>query len=154
MLDGDELRKGLCKDLGFSEADRIENIRRVGEISRLMMNTGLIVIAAFVSPFTKDRRIVRMLAQQGNFIEIFCDAPLSVCEARDVKGLYKRARTGEIPEFTGVSSPYQRPEHPELILKTGDLPVNECIDIIMAYLAEKKHLPSCGEDGKNQPLLK
>ena len=106
VLDGDNVRRRLCKDLGFSETDRIENIRRIGEVSRLMMDAGLIVMTAFISPFRRDRRIVRKLVEEGDFIEIFCDAPLSVCESIDVKGLYEKARAGKIPAFTVISSPY------------------------------------------------
>lgn len=140
MLDGDRIRQGLCSDLGFSDADRTENIRRIGEVSRLMMDAGLIVIAAFISPFRRDRRIIRSLVKEGDFIEIFCDAPLSLCEARDVKGLYKKARANEIAEFTGVTSAYQRPENPELILKSGELTVDACINIVITYLTERKYL--------------
>ena len=134
VLDGDNVRKGLCKDLGFSEQDRIENIRRIGEMSRIMMDAGLIVMTAFISPFRKDRRIVRELVEDGDFIEIYFDTPLSVCESRDIKGLYKKARAGEIPEFTGISSPYEIPEQPELIVESGDSTVEECVDEIINYL--------------------
>ena len=138
VLDGDNVRKGLCKDLGFSEQDRIENIRRIGEMSRIMMDAGLIVMTAFISPFRRDRRIVRNLVDKGDFIEIFCDTPLSVCESRDIKGLYKKARAGEIPEFTGISSPYETPEQPELIVESGDTTVEECVDEIINFLKGKK----------------
>jgi len=138
VLDGDNVRRRLCKDLGFSETDRVENIRRVGEISRLMMDAGLIVMTAFISPFRKDRRIVRELVNEGDFIEIFCDTPLSVCESRDIKGLYKKARTGEIPEFTGISSPYETPNNPELIVESGDSTVEECVGEIISFLKVKE----------------
>ena len=138
VLDGDNVRRRLCKDLGFSETDRVENIRRVGEISRLMMDAGLIVITAFISPFRKDRRIVRKLVEEGDFVEIFCNAPLNVCESRDVKGLYEKVRAGEIPEFTGISSPYETPEQAELIVETGNTTVEECIDEIINFLKEKE----------------
>ena len=138
VLDGDNVRKGLCKDLGFSEQDRIENIRRIGEMSRIMMDAGLIVMTAFISPFRRDRRIVRELVEAGDFIEIFCDTPLSVCESRDIKGLYKKARAGEIPEFTGISSPYETPENPELIVESGDSTVEECVDEIINFLKENE----------------
>ena len=138
VLDGDNIRKGLCKDLGFSEQDRIENIRRIGEISRLMMDAGLIVMTAFISPFRRDRRIVRELVAEGDFIEILCDTPLSVCESRDIKGLYKRARAGEIPEFTGISSPYEIPEKPELIVDSGNSTIEECVDEIINFLKTKE----------------
>ena len=138
VLDGDNVRKGLCKDLGFSEQDRVENIRRIGEMSRIMMDAGLIVMTAFISPFRRDRRIVRKLVETGDFIEIFCDATLNVCESRDVKGLYEKARAGEIPEFTGISSPYEIPEKPELIVAPGDATVEECVDEIINFLKEKE----------------
>jgi len=138
VLDGDNVRKGLCKDLGFSEQDRVENIRRIGEMSRIMMDAGLIVMTAFISPFRRDRRIVRELVDKGDFIEIFCDTPLSVCESRDKKGLYKKARAGEIPEFTGISSPYEIPEQPELIVQSGNSTIESCIDEIIFYLKKEK----------------
>ncbi len=138
VLDGDNVRKGLCKDLGFSEQDRVENIRRIGEMSRIMMDAGLIVMTAFISPFRRDRRIVRDLVDEGDFIEIFCDTPLSVCESRDIKGLYKKARTGEILEFTGISSPYETPEQPELIVKSGNSTIDECVDEIINFLKSKE----------------
>lgn len=138
VLDGDNVRKGLCKDLGFSEQDRVENIRRIGEMSRIMMDAGLIVMTAFISPFKRDRRIVRDLVEQGDFIEIFCDTPLSVCESRDIKGLYKKARDGDIPNFTGISSPYETPEHPELIVESGDSSIEQCVDEIINFLKQKE----------------
>ena len=136
VLDGDNIRKGLCKDLGFSDEDRTENIRRIGEVSKLMMEASVIVLTAFISPFTKDRRIVRELVAEGEFIEVFCDAPLEVCESRDVKGLYKKARSGEIPEFTGITLPYETPENPELYLQTNILSVDECLEKLFRYLKE------------------
>ena len=138
VLDGDNVRKGLCNDLGFSDVDRIENIRRIGEMSRLMMDAGLIVMTAFISPFKRDRRIVRDLVDEGDFIEIFCDSPLSVCESRDIKGLYKKARAGEIPEFTGISSPYEIPDNPELVVDSGNSTIKECVDEIMFYLKDNE----------------
>lgn len=138
VLDGDNVRKGLCKDLGFSEQDRIENIRRIGEVSKIMMDAGLIVINAFISPFRRDRRIVRELVEAGDFIEIFCNSPLSVCESRDVKGLYKKARSGEILDFTGISSPYETPENSEIVVKSGSDSVEKCIDEIISFLKTKK----------------
>ena len=137
VLDGDNVRKGLCNDLGFSEKDRVENIRRIGEVSNLMMDAGLIVMSAFISPFRSDRRIVRKLVKKDHFIEIFVDAPLDVCESRDVKGLYKKARTGEIKDFTGVSSPYERPEKAELTINTDDNNIENCIEMILDYLKNK-----------------
>ena len=137
VLDGDNVRKGLCNDLGFSEKDRVENIRRIGEVSNLMMDAGLIVMSAFISPFRSDRRIVRKLVRKDHFIAIFVDAPLDVCESRDVKGLYKKARTGEIKDFTGVSSPYERPEKAELTINTDDNSIENCIEMILDYLKNK-----------------
>jgi adenylylsulfate kinase len=137
VLDGDNVRKRLCKDLGFSEEDRIENIRRVGEVSRLMMDAGLIVMTAFISPYKKDRRIVRKLVEEGDFIEIFCDANIDVCESRDTKGLYKKARRGDILDFTGISSPYEIPEKPEIVVKSGQDTVENCVAIIMDSLKQK-----------------
>ncbi|HJZ40987.1 MAG TPA: adenylyl-sulfate kinase [Bacteroidales bacterium] len=138
VLDGDNIRQGLCKDLGFSDADRTENIRRIGEVSKLMLDAGVVVMTAFISPFRKDRQIVRDLVNKGDFIEIYCKASLEVCEDRDPKGLYKKARAGQIPEFTGISSPYEEPEKPELINETGKKSVDECVEQIIKYLKEKK----------------
>ena len=137
VLDGDNIRRGLCKDLGFSDKDRTENIRRIGEVSLLMMETGVIVLTAFISPFIKDRQIVRELAAQGDFIEVYCDASLNVCESRDTKGLYKKARAGQISEFTGISSAYEAPENAELIIKSGQDSIESCVAIILNYLKEK-----------------
>ena len=134
VLDGDNIRQGLCKDLGFSDADRTENIRRIGEVSKLMLDAGIIVMTAFISPFIKDRQIVRDLVKEGDFIEIYCEADLAVCEERDPKGLYKKARAGQIPEFTGISSPYEKPEKPELVLQTGKQTIEECTDRVIQYL--------------------
>src|SRR5688500_16917679 len=118
LLDGDNVGHGLNKDLGFTEADRIENIRRVGEVARLMTDAGLIVLTAFISPFRAERELVRQMLPQGEFVEVFVDTPLSVAESRDVKGLYKKARAGELKNFTGIDSPYERPEHPEIRIDT------------------------------------
>lgn len=137
VLDGDNVRKGLCKDLGFTDRDRTENIRRIGEISKLMMQAGVITLSAFISPFIKDRQLVRELVGPDEFIEIYCDAPLSVCEMRDVKGLYKKARQGLIPDFTGISSPYERPANPEITLDTASLTVNECSTRVIEYLTQQ-----------------
>ena len=134
VLDGDNVRHGLCSDLGFSEKDRVENIRRVGELSKLMVEAGVITLTAFISPFRSDRDRVRSLFPHGDFLEVFCHAPIEVCEQRDVKGMYRRARAGEIPNFTGVSSPYEEPAKPELIVDTGTLPLEECVDQVMGLL--------------------
>lgn len=138
VLDGDNVRKGLCKDLGFTDADRTENIRRIGEVSKLMLDAGLLAMTAFISPFRKDRQIVRELVRKGDFIEIYCKASLEVCEGRDPKGLYKKARAGQIPEFTGIASPYEAPEQPEIIVETGRESIEQCVDRIIAYLGDKK----------------
>jgi len=140
VLDGDNIRQGLCKDLGFSDADRTENIRRIGEVSKLMMEAGSIVLTAFISPFSNDRKIVRELVKKGDFIEVFCDSPLDVCESRDVKGLYEKARSGEISDFTGISSGYEIPENPELILDTKRLSISECIEKLISYIEENQFI--------------
>jgi adenylylsulfate kinase len=141
VLDGDNVRHGLCKDLGFTDADRTENIRRIGEVSKLMLDAGLIVLTAFISPFRKDRALARSIVATGDFIEIHCDAELAVCESRDPKGLYKKARAGQIPEFTGISSPYEAPEQPEVRLNTGRASVQGCIEELVSYLTTKGYLP-------------
>jgi len=136
LLDGDNIRHGLCKDLGFSDKDREENIRRIGEVANLFMNAGIVTITAFVSPFKSDREKVRKII--GNdFIEIFCAANLDICETRDTKGLYKKARLGEIKQFTGISSPYEIPNDPEIIVETGLLDINASVRQIMEYLSKK-----------------
>jgi adenylylsulfate kinase len=140
VLDGDNIRQGLCNDLGFSDESRKENIRRIGEVSKLMMNAGVICMTAFISPFRKDRRIVRDIVNDGDFIEILCNANLEVCEKRDPKGLYKKARAGEITEFTGVSSPYEVPEHPELVVETGTQSVEESVEQIIDYLKNRNFI--------------
>lgn len=134
LLDGDNVRHGLNKDLGFSDADRVENIRRIGEVAKLFVDAGLIVTTAFISPFKADRDLVRALVDDSEFIEVFVDADLATCEARDPKGLYKKARAGEIPHFTGIDSPYEAPENPELVLKSGERSIEQCAQDIIAYL--------------------
>lgn len=134
VLDGDNIRQGLCNDLGFSDESRKENIRRIGEVSKLMMDAGVITLTAFISPFRRDRRIVRDITNEGDFIEILCNANLEVCEKRDPKGLYKKARAGEIQDFTGISSPYEVPEHPEIIVETGTQTVEESVTQVIDYL--------------------
>lgn len=138
LLDGDNVRHGLCNDLGFSDADRVENIRRVGEVCKLFADAGLIVMSAFISPFTSDRRMVRKLFPAGEFIEVFMDAPLETCESRDPKGLYKKARAGEIRHFTGIDSPYEVPAHPEIRLDTSRHSVDDCVESVIAYLLERE----------------
>ena len=137
VLDGDNVRHGLCADLGFSAEDREENIRRVGELSKLFIEAGVIVLTAFISPFRSDRERVRSLVPHGDFLEIYCDSPLEVCEGRDVKGLYKRARAGEIKDFTGISSPYEAPVDPELAVETGALSIEDSVAKVMELLRER-----------------
>ena len=139
LLDGDNIRHGLCKDLGFSDKDREENIRRIGEVANLFMNAGIVTITAFVSPFKSDREKVRKIIGK-DFIEVFCAANLDICETRDTKGLYKKARLGEIKDFTGISSPYEIPNDPEIIVETGLLDINSSVRQIMKYLSEKDFL--------------
>lgn len=138
VLDGDNVRKGLNKDLGFSDADRVENIRRIGEVAKLMLDAGIIVMTAFISPFRADRDIVRNLVGKGEFIEVYTEADLDICEQRDPKGLYKKARAGEIPEFTGISSPYEAPENPEITINTGDRDIPHCVDELVDYLTRSE----------------
>ncbi|MDP2760805.1 MAG: adenylyl-sulfate kinase [Sideroxyarcus sp.] len=135
VLDGDNVRHGLCGDLGFSNEARIENIRRVGEIAKLFMEAGVIVLTAFISPFRSDRERVRGMVEHGDFIEIHCDSPIEVCETRDVKGLYKKARAGQIAEFTGISSPYEAPSNAELTVNTGALELQACVDAVLREMA-------------------
>lgn len=136
VLDGDNVRHGLCGDLGFSDADRMENIRRVGEVAKLFVEAGVIVLTAFISPFRVDRDKARQLIQ-GDFVEIYCNCSLEVCEERDVKGLYRKARAGEIKQFTGISSPYEVPENPELSIDTGGKTIEECAAEVLAYLVKR-----------------
>lgn len=148
VLDGDNVRRGLCKDLGFTEHDRTENIRRIGEVAKLLMDAGVITMSAFISPFIKDRQIVRNLVGEGEFIEIYCNASLEVCESRDVKGLYKKARAGQIPDFTGISSRYEEPEKPELVLETGVLTIDQCIGQILALLESRNIIKAGSQTGR------
>jgi bifunctional enzyme CysN/CysC len=134
LLDGDNLRHGLNRDLGFTAADRVENIRRVAEVSRLMVDAGLIVLASFISPYEAERQMARKLFTFGEFIEVFVDTPLGECEKRDVKGLYAKARRGELKNFTGIDSVYERPSHPELHLDTVNLSPEVCVEQIMTFL--------------------
>ncbi len=140
LLDGDNIRHGLNKDLGFSEEDRVENIRRIGEVAKLFVDAGLIVLTAFISPFRKDRDFVRSLVEDGEFIEIFVDTPIEECEKRDPKGLYKKARNGEIKNFTGIDSPYEPPIKPEIHIKNVGISVDEASDIVINYLKEKGYI--------------
>jgi bifunctional enzyme CysN/CysC len=134
LLDGDNIRHGLNRDLGFTDADRVENIRRVGEVGKLMTDAGLIVLTAFISPFRAERDMVRAMLPAGQFVEIHIDTPLSVTESRDVKGLYKKARTGQLKNFTGIDSPYEPPTSPEIHVDTTRLSPEQAADLIVAYL--------------------
>jgi len=140
VLDGDNVRHGLCGDLGFSTEDRIENIRRVGEVAKLFVEAGIIVLTAFISPYRQNRKLVRGMVQHGEFIEIYCDSALEICEQRDVKGLYKKARDGQIKEFTGISSPYEVPTKPELSINTALLSVDDCVTQVMAEIKQRRIL--------------
>lgn len=137
VIDGDNVRHGLCGDLGFSAADRTENIRRVGEVAKLFIEAGVITLTAFISPFRADRDRVRQMVGKGEFFEIYCRADLAVCEGRDVKGMYQKARSGQITEFTGISSPYEAPEAAELVVETGTKPLEACVDEVMDALVRQ-----------------
>lgn len=140
LLDGDNVRMGLCKDLGFNESDRVENIRRVGEVSKLFVDSGLITLSAFISPFKNDRKLARDMLDDGEFIEVFVDTPLGVCEERDPKGLYKKARDGQIRNFTGIDSPYEAPESPEIHVKNATQPPEKSVVQIIEYLKSHGYL--------------
>jgi adenylyl-sulfate kinase len=138
LLDGDNVRHGLNGDLGFSDKDRVENIRRIGEMAKLFADAGLIVLSAFISPFRADRQMVRELVENDEFIEVFMDTPLMECEQRDPKGLYQKARAGEIKNFTGIDSEYEIPREPEIIIKSADFSIEECAEQVIQYLKNKK----------------
>ncbi|MFE4811595.1 adenylyl-sulfate kinase [Peribacillus simplex] len=138
VLDGDNIRHGLNKDLGFSEEDRTENIRRIGEVSKLFVDSGQFVLTAFISPFRADRQIVRDLLEEGEFIEVYIKCPIEECEVRDPKGLYDKARKGIIKDFTGIDSPYEEPEQPEIILESDRYSIEECVEQVIGYLTAKK----------------
>jgi adenylylsulfate kinase len=140
LLDGDNVRYGLNKDLGFSDQDRVENVRRIGEVGKLFVDSGLIVLSAFISPFRSDRQLVRNLFPMGEFIEIHVSTDLSICEERDPKGLYKKARAGEIKHFTGIDSAYEAPEAPELIIDAGNCTPDDCAEKIFTYLRENDYI--------------
>ncbi|MBP1950551.1 adenylyl-sulfate kinase [Virgibacillus litoralis] len=139
-LDGDNVRHGLNKNLGFSPEDRKENIRRIGEVSKLMVDAGLFTLSAFISPYREDRDEVRELVEDGEFIEVFVDASVETCESRDPKGLYKKARAGEIKGFTGIDAPYEEPRNPEVTIDTDKLTLEESVQKIVSYLKEKGYL--------------
>lgn len=136
LLDGDNVRHGLCKDLGFSEEDRNENIRRIGEVAKLFVDANVICLTAFISPYLKDRDQVRALFAEGDFVEVFIDCPLNICEKRDPKGLYKKARAGIIKNFTGIDDPYEKPLNPEITIN-ATLPVEECAQQIVSYIEKR-----------------
>ena len=138
LLDGDNVRHGLNSDLGFNEESRIENIRRIGEVSKLFLDSGIIALTAFISPFKSDRQLVRELFEEGKFLEVFVDSSLEVCENRDPKGMYAKARKGEIKNFTGISSPYEEPPNPEIHVINNSITLDEASDQIITYLIDKK----------------
>lgn len=141
VLDGDNVRHGLCGDLGFSVEDRHENIRRIGEVAKLFAEAGVITLTAFISPLREDRDRVRRLTGQ-DFVEIYCRCPIEICEERDIKGLYKKARAGEIMDFTGVSSPYEEPDNPELVIDSSRMTIEESVGTVMSYLQARSFLLS------------
>lgn len=134
LLDGDNIRHGLNKDLGFTDVDRVENIRRIGEVAKLMVDAGLIVIAAFISPYRAERELVKSLVPEGSFFEVYVSTPLDECERRDTKGLYKKARQGLIPNFTGINAPYEAPEHPSVRINTTRTSVASAVDAVMGFV--------------------
>jgi adenylylsulfate kinase len=140
VLDGDNIRHGLNKNLGFSPEDRKENIRRIGEVTKLFVDAGLIAMTAFISPYREDRNNARRLLREDEFIEVFVKCSLTECERRDPKGIYKKAKAGEIKEFTGVSAPYEEPENPELILETDKMDLQECVGALLEYLVQNEYL--------------
>ncbi len=137
VLDGDNVRHGLCGDLGFSDVDRKENLRRIGEMSKIFVEAGVITLTAFISPFSDDRNRVKSLMEQSEFIEIFVDCSIDICEKRDTKGLYKKARKGEVANFTGISSPYEPPESPDLVVDTGSQTLDESVKLVMNLLIDR-----------------
>ena len=134
LLDGDNIRAGLNKDLSFTDEGRVENIRRIGEVAKLLLDAGIVVLSAFISPFQADRQQVQQIVGAANYIEVFVDAPLELCEQRDVKGLYKKARAGEVKNFTGIDSPYEAPENADLVLPTGELSVEESVAKLIDFV--------------------
>jgi adenylylsulfate kinase len=134
LLDGDNIRSGLNKDLSFTDEGRFENIRRIGEVSKLFLDAGVVVISAFISPFNTDRQQVKDIVGDKNYVEVFVDCPLEICEQRDVKGLYKRARAGEVKNFTGIDSPYEYPENPDITIPTHRLNIDDSLDLLLKYV--------------------
>ena len=141
VLDGDNVRHGLCADLGFSPDDRVENIRRIGEVAKLLNDSGVLVLTAFISPYRADRERVRALLPEGEFLEVFVDCPLEICERRDPKGLYRKARSGALEEFTGISAPYEPPAAPDLRIATGERPLADCVREVLAALETRGLIP-------------
>jgi bifunctional enzyme CysN/CysC len=137
ILDGDNVRHGLTRDLGFTEADRVENVRRIAEVAKLFVDAGLVVLVSLISPFRDERRMAREMMEEGEFVEIFVDCPIEVCEQRDPKGLYRKARAGQIRNFTGVDSAYEPPDDPDIVLKTGERSVDEVADQVIDYLRSR-----------------
>ena len=137
LLDGDNIRVGLNKDLTFTDKDRVENIRRIGEVASLMLDAGIVVLSAFISPFKSDRDQVKKIVGAGKYMEVFVDTPLEVCEQRDVKGLYKKARAGEVPNFTGIDSPYEKPEKPDLTIPTHQMSIDESLTLLLKLVEPK-----------------
>lgn len=140
LLDGDNIRTGLNKDLSFTDEGRVENIRRIGEVAKLMLDSGIIVLSAFISPFKSDRDQVKKIVGAEHYIEVFVDTPIEICEQRDVKGLYKKARAGEVKNFTGIDSPYERPENPDIIIPTHQLSVDESLALLLQLVEPKVKL--------------
>ena len=141
LLDGDLVRRGLSRDLGYTDGDRQEHIRRVGEIARLFLDAGLIVLVALISPFRAERNAVRSLFDDGQFIEVFVSTPLAICEQRDPKGLYRRARAGQVPLFTGIDSPYEVPEQPEVVLPAHEIGIDDCVARLLDFLQRRGNIP-------------
>lgn len=137
LLDGDNIRMGLNKDLSFTDEARVENIRRIGEVAKLMLDAGIVVLSAFISPFKADRDQVKQIVGEENYIEVFVDTPIEICEQRDVKGLYKRARAGEVKNFTGIDSPYERPEKPDVVIPTHQMSVDESVALLLKLVEPK-----------------
>jgi adenylylsulfate kinase len=152
ILDGDNLRSGLCKDLGFSDDDRSENIRRVAEVAKLMIDSGIIVLAAFVTPFEKDRELVAQLLGDEDLVSIYVDCPLNICEQRDVKGLYKKARSGELKNFTGINSPFEVPQHTDLTLRTAEFSKETLVQDILNYIKPRIELKYVAEAAADETL--
>lgn len=140
LLDGDNIRSGLNRDLSFTDEARVENIRRIAEVSKLFLDAGVILLSAFISPFQADREQVKRIVGEDNYIEVFVDAPLEVCEQRDVKGLYRKARAGEVRNFTGISSPYEKPLHPDVVIPTDRMSVEESMEVLMKSIVPRVRL--------------